>query len=595
MANQEIKSNMDKSSYQLIIRIFHGYILKHRGKLTLAIFAMAVVAVTTAAYARIMEPLVDRVFSSQDTTSIITIPLILLLIAIIKAIATFTQSYLMGVFGQKIIADIQNNLFLHLVRSDLSYFNSKSTGSLISNFLNDANLLREGLTKALTGISKDFLTLLFLIILLFYIDFQLALISIIGFPLSIIPVRHIGKKMRKASTQNQERTSDFSSRINEAFLNLRQIKSYTMENEESKKIKEANELRLKAMFKVVKARAAATPIIEILAGVAIALVVFYAAGIGNTGSRLSAGEFITFITALGLSYQPLRSLANLNTALQEGLAAANRIFKLLDISPKIIDSDNAKNLKITEGKICFKNVFFSFENSDSVLKDINFQIKKGEKLAIVGPSGSGKTTILNLISRFFDVSSGNITIDNQAIETVKQSSLRKSISLVSQDSILFNDSIKANISYGNTDASEEEIIEAAKKANAWDFISQMPQGLNTIVGQSGVKISGGERQRISIARAILKNSPILLLDEATSALDNKSETKVQLALNALSKGRTTIVVAHRLSTIADSDKIILINEGKIEESGKHSELLNKGTMYAKLYKKSQSEISNVKN
>ncbi|MDC0073766.1 ABC transporter ATP-binding protein/permease [Alphaproteobacteria bacterium] len=595
MANQEIKSNKDKSSYQLIKRIFHGYILKHRGMLALAIFAMAVVAVTTAAYARIMEPLVDRVFSSQDTTSIITIPLILILIAVIKAIATFTQSYLMGIFGQKIIADIQNTLFSHLVYSDLSYFNSKSTGSLISNFLNDANLLREGLTKALTGISKDFLTLVFLIILLFYIDFQLALISIIGFPLSVIPVRQIGKKMRKASTQNQERTSDFSSRINEAFLNLRQIKSYTMESEESKKIKQANELRLKAMFKVVKARAAATPIIEILAGIAIALVVFYAAGIGNTGSRLSAGEFITFITALGLSYQPLRSLANLNTALQEGLAAANRIFKLLDIYPKIVDLNNAKDLKITKGEISFKNVFFAFENSESVLKDVSFQIKKGEKLAIVGPSGSGKTTILNLISRFFDLSSGSITIDDQEIMTVTQSSLRKSISLVSQDSILFNDTIKENICYGNASASEKDIIEAAKKANAWDFISQMPLGLNTIVGQSGVKISGGERQRISIARAILKNSPILILDEATSALDNKSETKVQLALNALSKGRTTIVVAHRLSTIADSDKIILINNGKIEESGKHHELLNKGAMYAKLYKKSQSEINNLKN
>lgn len=550
---------------------------------------MVIIAGTTAAYAKIMEPLIDEVLVKRNPLSLVFVPLSFILIAATKSIATYTQSYLMGIFGQRIIADIQNNLFSHLVFADLSFHQNKNTGMLISTFLNDANLLREALTKALTGISKDSLTLIFLIIVLFITDWQLALIATIGFPIAILPVRNIGKRMRKASTLNQERTGDFSKRIAESFYGIRQIKSYTMEKNEIDKTKNSNELRLKAMFRVVRARAAATPIIEMLGGIAIATVVFYAAGFGDAANRLTAGQFITFITALGLAYQPLRSIANLNTALQEGLAAAQRIFETMDTAPNIRDIKNAKDLHITKGVIHFNNVSFGYEKENDILFNINFKAYPGQKIAIVGPSGSGKSTILNLIPRLFDTNNGSILIDNQDIRTVKLNSLRAQIAFVGQDSILFNDTIKENILYGKPDATEEEVLIAARKAAAEDFLGQMPSGLNTLVGEMGDKLSGGQRQRISIARAMLKDAPILLLDEATSSLDTDSERQVQESLNKLIQGKTTIIVAHRLSTIADSDLILTVEDGHILESGNHKELIEKNGLYAKLYSENEEK------
>ena len=570
------------SSWQLIKRLFKGYILEHKWKLVLASLSMILIALTTASYAKFMEPLIDQVLVNRDTTSIIFIPLIFLTISVVKAIATYTQSFILGVFGQRIIAEIQNNLFAKLVNSDLKFFEINASGALISKFLNDANLLREALTKSLTGISKDFLTLIFLIILLFSTDWQLALIATLGFPISFFPVRKIGKRMRKASIQNQEKTSSFSSLLNEAFMNSIQIKSYTNEDKEIKKVRESNELRLKAMFKVVKTRAAATPLIEILAGIFTALVILYAVGFEDTSNRLTAGQFVTFITALGLSYQPLRSIANLNTALQEGLAAADRIFKILDTKNNINDDTNAELLNITQGKILFKNVSFSY-GENNILHDVNFEAKVGKSVAIVGKSGAGKSTLLNLISRFIDPTSGKILIDDQEIRLVTQSSLRKNISFVTQNANLFNISIFENILYGRNDATEEEVFEAANKAFCSEFIHQLPNKFNTIVGESGIKLSGGQKQRISIARAFLKNAPIILLDEATSALDTESEKKIQQALDKLIIGKTTIIVAHRLSTIVGADQIITIHDGKIVERGTHTSLIDKGGMYSKLY------------
>tara|TARA_Y100000589_G_scaffold332224_1_gene390509 strand:+ start:7697 stop:9364 length:1668 start_codon:yes stop_codon:yes gene_type:complete len=547
---------------------------------------MIIIALTTAAYARVMEPLIDQVLVKRDSVSIILIPLIFLIIAIVKASATYIQSFILGIFGQRVIAEIQNNLFYKLVNSDLNFFEKNATGALISKFLNDANLLREALTKSLTGISKDSLTLIFLIVLLFITDWQLALIATIGFPLSFFPVRKIGKRMRKASILNQEKTSDFSALLNEAFMNLVQIKSYTNEELEVNKVKASNELRLKAIFKVIKTRAIATPLIEILAGVFTALVILYAAGFEETSNRLSAGEFVTFITALGLSYQPLRSIANLNTSLQEGLAAANRIFSILDLKNNIVDQENASELIVSKGDISFQNVSFSYQKLETI-KDINFEAKLGKKIAIVGKSGAGKSTILNLIPRFIEPINGGIFIDGQDIKQVRLSSLRKNISFVSQNANLFNMSIFDNILYGKTDACKEEVFDAAEKAYCKDFINKLPEKFNTIVGESGTKLSGGQKQRIAIARAFLKNAPIILLDEATSSLDTESENKIQLALDKLIVGKTTIIVAHRLSTIVDADEIITIHDGKIIETGKHLELVNKGGLYSKLYSENQ--------
>ena len=579
------------SSWHLIKRLFDGYILDHKWKLIIAILSMIVIAFTTAAYARIMEPLIDQVLVKRDSSSIIFIPLMFLFISIVKATATYVQSFILGIFGQRIIAEIQNNLFFKLVNSDLNFFEKNATGALISKFLNDANLLRDALTKSLTGISKDSLTLIFLIILLFLTDWQLALIATIGFPLSFFPVSKIGKRMRKASIQNQEKTSDFSALLNEAFMNSAQIKSYTNETKEVNKVKESNELRLKAMFKVIKTRAISTPLIEILAGIFTALVILYAAGFEETSNRLSAGEFVTFITALGLSYQPLRSIANLNASLQEGLAAADRIFSILDLKNKILDTSNAKELTISKGNISFQNVSFSYEKHQT-LHNINFEAKLGKKLAIVGRSGAGKSTLLNLIPRFSDPLNGKILIDKQDIKLVTQDSLRKNISFVSQNANLFNISIFENILYGKNNASKQEVLEAAEKAFCTNFINQLPNKFNTVVGESGTKLSGGQKQRISIARAFLKNAPIILLDEATSSLDTESEKKIQLALDNLIKGKTTIIVAHRLSTIVDADEIIALHNGQIVEKGKHEDLINKGGIYSKLYNENLNNYDN---
>jgi len=337
------------------------------------------------------------------------------------------------------------------------------------------------------------------------------------------------------------------------------------------------------MFKVIRARAAATPAIEILGGIAAAAVVFYAAGIGDVQNRMTAGEFFTFITALGLAYQPLRSIANLNSALQEGLAAAQRIFAMLDSEPTIQDAPDAKPLEVTGGAIRFEGVTHAYSDGAPALRDISFEVPAGQTVAVVGPSGAGKSTALNLIPRFYDTERGCVTIDGQDVKTVTQASLRAAIGLVSQESTLFNDTIRANIAYGRPGASDDAIEADAKAAAAHDFIADLPQGYHTTVGESGLKLSGGQRQRIAIARAVLKDAPILLLDEATSALDAGSERLVQDALKRLSTGRTTLVVAHRLSTVIDADRIIVLDDGAIAAEGTHAELLARGGLYAKLY------------
>ncbi len=567
---------------QLLRRLFRGYISKHIGTLSIAMAAMAIVAATTASYAYIMQPLVDRVFVNRDPGMLLFVPIAVLVVGAIKAVATYVQAYLMGVFGQRIIADIQNSMYAHIIRSDLAFFHSKATGGLLASFLNDANLLNEALGKALTGIAKDFLSLVFLIGVLFSMDWQLALITTVILPIAVLPVRKLGRRMRKASTHNQELTGLFSALLAETFSGARHIKAYGMEAYETGRVAEANETRLRAMFRVIRTRAAAAPMMEMLGGVAVAAVVFYGGSQGLSG-RISTGEFFSFITALLLSYGPLKSIANFNTALQEGMAAATRIFAMLDTVPKIQDAPDARPLAITGGAVQFDAIVHAYADGAPALNSISFEAAPGRTTAIVGPSGAGKSTILNLIPRFYDAVSGRVLIDGQDVRQVTQASLRSAVGLVSQESTLFNDTVRANIAYGRPGASEDEIVAAARAAAAHDFIGDLPQGYDTMVGEAGVKLSGGQRQRIAIARAMLKNAPILLLDEATSSLDTESERQVQDALRRLAQGRTTIVVAHRLSTIADADRIFVVDAGRIVESGSHGELLARRGLYAKLY------------
>ena len=566
----------------LVARLFRGYIRNHTGKLVVAAICMAIVAATTAGNAWLMEPVLDDVFLNRDRTMLLIIPIVILAIAITKGVATYFQAYLMSVVGQRIIAEVQIELFAHLMRADLAYFNNTATGRLISNFLNDVNLLREALTKALTGIAKDSLMVIALAGVLFYQDWRLAIVTCFVFPLAILPIRKLGKRMRKASAQNQERTGEFATLLNESFVGVRHVKAYGMEDHETERAARANEARLKALFKVVRTRAAATPLMETLGGVAIALVIYYGGDRVISGAT-TPGTFFSFIMALLLAYQPLKSLANLNAALQEGLAAAQRVFAMLDARPAIEDAAGAKALHVNGGALRFEDVVHAYDGTAPALDGVSLEVRAGETVALVGPSGAGKSTILNLIPRFYDVGAGRVLVNGQDVRSVTQASLRANIALVSQESSLFNDTLRANIAYGRPSATEAEIVAAAKAAAAHDFIAELPLGYDAVAGEGGVKLSGGQRQRIAIARAMLKDAPILLLDEATSALDTKAERQVQDALNTLSHGRTTLVVAHRLSTVQGADRIFVVDAGRIVESGRHTELLARGGLYAKLY------------
>ncbi len=542
---------------------------------------MVFAAMTTAVLAKMLQPLFDDVFMARNEAMLFQVALLVLGIFILKGISSFGESVSMIYVGQKIIGDIQKRLFDHFIKADLAYFHARSSGELVSRFTNDVNLMRNAVTTVLTGMGKDILSLVFLIGLMFYQDWLLASLAFFVFPLALLPIIKIGRKMRKVSLNTQEEMGTFTILLHQVFQGMRVVKSYAMESYEKKRAHHLIDILSRLNIKGGRVRAASHPIMETLGGMAIVIVILYGGTQVIAGNR-TTGTFISFITALLLAYEPMKRLANLNANLQEGLAAAWRIFTALDLNASILDRSQALPLDIKKGKIIINKVNFSYPNGKRVLKNISLSIPAGKRVALVGPSGSGKSTLLNLIPRFYDVTSGTIMINGIEIRDVTLNSLRSHIALVSQEVILFDDTVKANIAYGRWGSSEEEIVCAAKAAAAHDFISRLPQGYDTLVGEQGIRLSGGQRQRLSIARAMLKNAPILLLDEATSSLDTKSERQVQATLNRLMEGRTTVVVAHRLSTVIDADMIYVIEEGEVTEKGTHHQLLkNKGT-YARL-------------
>ncbi|HVH79594.1 MAG TPA: ATP-binding cassette domain-containing protein, partial [Stellaceae bacterium] len=477
---------------------------------------------------------------------------------------------------------IRNALYHRVIRADLAYFGANASGTLISRFTNDVLPLRGAAANVLVAIGKDAVTVVFLMALMFYQDWVLALASCFAFPMAIRPIVKIGRRMRRVSTNTQVEMGQLTTLLSQTFQGARHVKAYGMEAYEEGRAAALFGRIYRLVYRSFRIRARASPLMEALGGAAVAVVIAYG-GYQVIHDARTPGAFFSFITALLLAYQPLKSLATLNASLQEGLAAAQRIFDVLDIEPQIRNIPGAQPLGITGGEIHLDSVRFGYQPNAVALDDISLTVPAGSTVALVGPSGAGKSTVLNLIPRFYDVSAGSIAIDGQDIRSVTLSSLRASLALVAQEASLFDDTVRANIAYGRLSATDSEIEAAATAAGADRFIAELPQGYDTLVGEHGARLSGGQRQRIAIARAMLKDAPILLLDEATSALDNESERQVQAALKRLMQGRTTLVIAHRLSTIVGADLICVMDRGRIVESGKHAQLLARGGLYARLY------------
>ncbi len=570
---------------QILKRLFRDSIKPYSLRLFSSLFFMVIIALCTGATAWLLDPAIDKIFLDKDESMLLLIPIAIILTLLIKSIATFIQIVLLNGVAQNIIADTQIKLFRKIINADLAWLHKVHSAKIISNFLYDVTLLQDSVSSSLANGVKDVLTLICLLGVMYYQDWQLATISIIAFPLVGILTRRLGRRIKKASTESQEETGTLASILSENLDGTRIVKAYQQEDEEIEKLSKSVFRRMTKILKGANARGAASPFAEFLAGFGIAGALYYA-GLRGLQGELALNEFVSFLGAMMLAFQPLRRIAQINATLQEGFAAAIRVFGLLDQKSLINEAQNAPNLSINKSDITFEDVALSYEGQiNSALKGINLRIPHGKTTALVGPSGSGKSSILNLIPRFYDPDKGNVKIDNQDIKELTISSVRSSLALVSQEPVLFDMSIYDNILYGKPEASREEVINAAKAAAAHEFISELPKKYETIVGEKGYSLSGGQKQRISIARAFLKNAPILLLDEATSSLDTESEHLVQNAISILMKDRTTLVIAHRLSTVINSDQIIVLDSGCVAEIGTHEELLKKNGVYKKLYER----------
>ncbi len=564
-------------TFQRLLKLGRPYTMRF----LFAMVCMLIVGATTSSQAVLVKPVLDDIFLAKNPAALKWLPIAVVMIFLIKGTCTYIQAVLMNFIGLRIVTDLRNKLYEQIQKQSLSFFAHHPTGLLMSRITNDVASIQNSVSEVVTSIFKDSFTIISLICVVFYTDWKLACIAMIIFPLTIYPISQFGKKIRKVTTSTQITMASLSSLLQETISGTRIVKAFGMEKYENKRFAGENERFFKLNMKAATVKALSHPLMEFLGGVGIAAVIFYG-GYNVLEGNSTPGTFFSFLTAVLMLYEPIKRLTNVNNTINQGIAGAERVFSIIDLAPDIADKADATELLPVQQGIEIENVTFRYEKTP-VLKNITLSIKAGDVVAFVGMSGGGKTSLVNLIPRFYDVSEGRIRIDGQDVRDVTLQSLRRQIAIVTQQTILFNDTVRNNIAYGSFERSGEEIINAAKAANAHDFIMKMPKGYDTNIGELGTKISGGEKQRLSIARAILKNAPILILDEATSSLDTEAELEVQEALNNLMKGRTTLVIAHRLSTIRNADRIIVLVDGEIVEQGDHETLMQKKGEYFRLY------------
>ena len=570
---------------QIIKRLYKSYTKKYLKNIVIAFLFSILLAGSTSSVAYLLDPAIKKLFIEQNQSMIILIPSLIVLAFAIKGASLYLARVIMIGVSEEVKKDIQNDIFSSLLKADTQTIDDKHTGKFIANLTNDVHLITNLLSTVVLNLFKDSLTLIGLLSVMFYQNWKLSLIAIIMIPLASIAAKSLGKRISKVSNQQMNRAGVLTSYLVEMFKNHKIIKIFQKENYEQERAFNFIDNLKESTKKIAIVFVRASPIMEFLTGIMIAFLIFYAAKLVSK-NELEVNNFFSFLAAMMLAYQPVRSLATLNISVQQGITGAKRVLPIIDDIPEISQQLNAKNLDLETGTIEFKNVSFKYPKTDKkILNSISLNFAGKKMTALVGHSGAGKSTILNLIPRFYDINDGEIRIDGQSIYGCSINSLRRNLSLVSQDTTLFDDTIKNNIAYANLEASQKEIEDAANLSFASEFIEKLPDKFETLIGENGVRLSGGEKQRLSIARAILKKSSIILLDEATSSLDAETEDKIQKAINFLTKGRTTIVIAHRLSTILNSDRIYVVDRGEINGEGKHEELLKTSEVYKNFYLK----------